>query len=84
MSIRHSYDGTISRTTNLKSLDHEISKILIRSKFPSEGEDIKFVTDSHDDVDSFIHPYWRQEEDVVYLDARGYSTVTADGTVSYR
>lgn len=84
MSIKHSYDGTISRTANLMSLDHEIAKILLRSKFPSEGEDIRFITDAHGDVDAFIHPYWRQLDDVVYLDARGYSTVTSDGTTSYR
>lgn len=84
MSIKHSYDSVVTSTTNLKALDHEIAKILLRSKFPGVGEDILFVTDAHDDVDSFIHPYWRQEQDAVYIDTRGYSTVTADGTHSIR
>ena len=84
MSINHSYDSAVTKTTNLKALDHEISKILLRSQFPGLGEDILFVTDAHDDVDSFIHPYWRQEQDAVYIDTRGYSTVTADGTHTIR
>lgn len=84
MSIANSYDGYLSRNTNLKSLDFEISKILLRGSFPGEGVDIKFVTDKHDDVDTFVHPYWRQVEDVVYIDTRGYSTVTADGTHTFR
>lgn len=84
MSILNSYDGYLSRQANLKPLDFEISKILLRGGFPGEGADIKFVTDAHDDVDTFVHPYWRQEEDVVYIDTRGYSTVTADGTHTFR
>ena len=84
MSIKNSYDSVVTSTTNLKALDHEISKILLRSKFPGLGEDILYVTDAHDEVDSFIHPYWRQEQDAVYIDTRGYSTVTADGTHTIR
>lgn len=84
MSIINSYDGYLSRQANLKSLDFEISKILLRGGFPGEGEDIKFVTDKHEDIDTFVHPYWRQAEDVVYIDTRGYSTVTADGTHTFR
>lgn len=81
MSILNSYDGCISRSTNIVSLEHEIAKALIRGEFPCDQDysSIRYVTDAHADVDSFIHPYWRQADDCVYIDTRGYSTITSAG-----
>lgn len=86
MSIKNSYDGAISRLATTESINYEITKALLRGPFPADDscQSIRFVTDQYADVDSFIHPYWRREDDQVYIDIRGFSNVNAAGVLSVR
>lgn len=86
MSIKNSYDGAISRLATTDSLNHEITKALLRGAFPCDPifTSIKYVNDLHADVDSFIHPFWRQEDDAVYIDTRGFSSVNSMGGMNFR
>lgn len=79
MALMNSFDSKVNRDfrTNLVLL--EIKKSHLVNTPHSEGKDIFFVTDADLDVSPFQHPLYDADEDIVYLDVRGYSILDRNG-----
>ncbi len=79
MALMNSFDSKVNRDfrTNLVLL--EIKKSHLVNTPHTEGKDIYFVTDADLDVSPFQHPLYDADEDIVYLDVRGYSILDRNG-----
>lgn len=80
MALMNSFDSKVNRDfrTNLVLL--EIKKSHLVNTPHTEGKDIYFVTDADLDVSPFQHPLYDADEDIVYLDVRGYSILDRNGS----
>lgn len=80
MALMNSFDSKVNRDfrTNLVLL--EIKKSHLVNTPHTEGKDIYFVTDADLDVSPFQHPLYDADEDIVYLDVRGYSVLDRNGS----
>lgn len=80
MALMNSFDSKVNRDFRTNMVLLEIKKSQLINTPHTEGKDIFFVTDADLDVSPFQHPLYDADEDIVYLDVRGYSILDRNGS----
>lgn len=80
MALKSSFDSKVNRNFRVNSIMLEIKKSHLINTVYSEGKDVIFISDSDTNVDPIQHPLYDADDDVVYLDMRGYSTIDRSGS----
>lgn len=84
MALQDSYDSLITSGINTAAIILSIKKSALLTPLQSVGDHILLVTEAQTDIPLFIHPIYDREKQIVYLDARGYTSIERNGELKIR
>ena len=84
MALQDSYDSKITKLVKVHSIILDIKKSTLLSPLKQYSDKILYVTEDQTDVPLFAHPIFDKDKDVVYIDARPFSSVERDGSLKIR
>lgn len=83
MSLPNAYDSKLNKGYQVGNILLEIAKCSVGQNTHNGGEDISYVTENME-VTPFFYPIYDKEKDVVYIDARPYTSIERDGSLKVR
>lgn len=84
MALQDSYDSKITKLVKVPSIILDIKKSTLISPLKQYSDKIYYVTEDQTDVPLFTHPIYDKEKDVVYIDARPFTSIERDGSLKIR
>ena len=84
MALQDSYDSLITSGVNTAAIILSIKKSALLTPLQSVSDHILLVTEAQTDIPLFIHPIYDREKQIVYLDARGYTSIERNGELKIR
>lgn len=84
MALQDSYDSKITKLVKVPSIILDIKKSTLISPLKQYSDKILYVTEEQTDVPLFTHPIFDKDKDVVYIDARPFTSVERDGSLKIR
>lgn len=83
MSLNNAYESKLNRNFKPSAILTEIAKAKLSDTLHSTQDGVVYVTENAD-VSPFIYPVYDKAEGVVYVDARPFSAVNRDGSLSIK
>lgn len=84
MALQDSYDSTLTKLVKTPTILLDIKKSVLLSQLKQYSPQIEFITEDQTEVPLFIHPLYNKEGNVVYLDARPYTSIERNGEMKIR